>query len=177
MFTHETIWTEIIPSLTWSRGWHSKEDNQIHCKYASYLDGEHIIEVGTAEGESLISMLLSSKDNVSALIVDPNITMNLLTNIRAMGLGKRVCIVPATSDDALIPFLGQIGILHIDAVHTYENVKKDLEKYSLSDPKFIVLHDTSLEGVKRAVDEFIALGKYMRLEELHNITVLTRNEK
>jgi len=60
-YNHEVIWNEMLPSLTWSRNWHNKEDNKTLCEYASKIDGGSIIELGSAEGQSTISMLLSTE--------------------------------------------------------------------------------------------------------------------
>jgi hypothetical protein len=117
-------------------------------------------------------MLLSASDTFG-VIIDPFVTLNLLTNIKAMGLDNRVFIVPTTSEKALLPPV-DFQLVFIDAVHTYEAVKYDLAKYSQTGAKYIVLHDTSLEGVGKAVNEFVLEGKYEVDFIGENIKVLSK---
>lgn len=171
-YKHEGIWTEMLPSLSWSRNWHSKEDNDVLCEYAGRLGGdEHILEIGSAEGQSTVSMLLSSDS--FCVIVDPYITTNLLTNIKALGLGSRVVILPTTSEGAILPRI-KFGLIFIDGVHTYEMVKHDLEKFSQTEAQYIVLHDTIKPELQKAVKEFLAKGTYEKIDERENITVLSK---
>lgn len=172
-YNHEAIWNEMLPSLTWSRNWHNKEDNKTLCEYASKIDGASIIELGSAEGQSTISMLLST-ENSFVEIIDPFITTNLLTNLKSLGLNNRVVIIPAKSEDAKIANIGEVGLLFIDAVHSYEAVRGDLEKYSKTEPKYILLHDTFLDEVYRAVKEFLEKGTYKEEFVGENITVLSK---
>jgi hypothetical protein len=162
----------MLPSLSWSRNWHNKEDSETLSDYASKCDGLSFIEIGSAEGQSAITMLLAS-ENTFIQMIEPFVTTNLLNNIKAMKLGNRVVIYPTTSREGKIT-PAEVGILFIDAVHTYEEVSFDLEKWSGSDAKYIILHDTSLPELWKAVEEFIAKGKYQLEETLENITVLSK---
>jgi len=168
MYSEQTIWSEILPSLAWSRNWHTKEDNEVIYKYASLASGD-ILEIGSAEGQSGITMLLANDLN-RLICVEPYVSTNLLTNIKAQGLGWRVVILPALSRSAV--WNNTVELLLIDAVHTYDEVKHDLEKWSKCEPKYIVLHDTSLEGVNRAVLEFIENKKYVIDFRGNNISIL-----
>ena len=174
-YNHQTIWSEKLPSLIWSRNWHNKEDNETLCKYAAKVKDGHVLEIGSAEGQFMVSMLLSTSD-IYGVIVDPFITPNLLTNIKAMGLDDRVMIVPTTSEKAFLPPIG-FQLVFIDAVHTYEAVKHDLNKYSKTGAKYIVLHDTSLEELEKAVNEFVLKGEYEVDFIGGNITVLSKINK
>lgn len=174
-YKHEGIWTEMLPSLSWSRSWHNKEDNSVLCEYASKLNNdEHILEIGSAEGQSTVSMLLASES--FCVIVDPYITTNLLTNIKALSLGARVIILPTTSEGAILPPI-KFGLVFIDAVHTYEMVKHDLEKFSQTEAQYIVLHDTIKPELQKAVNEFLGKGTYEKIDEKENITVLSKLNK
>ena len=171
-YKHEGIWTEMLPSLSWSRNWHNKEDNSVLCEYASKLKSdEHILEIGSAEGQSTISMLLASESFCVA--IDPYITTNLLTNIKALSLGARVVILPTTSEGAVLPPI-KFGLVFIDGVHTYDMVKHDLEKFSQTGAQYIVLHDTIKPELHKAVKEFVEKGTYEKIEERENITVLSK---
>jgi precorrin-6B methylase 2 len=171
-YNHQTIWSELLPSLTWSRNWHEKEDNEVLCKYAEKVNNGHILEIGSAEGQSSISMLLAN-DSVYCVVVDPFITTNLLTNIKAMGLGKRVIILPATSEEVFLPPMGY-ELVFIDGIHTYDMVKHDLNKFSKTGAKWIILHDINKEEIAKAVAEFLLKGDYETEYLGDNIQVLSK---
>ena len=172
-YNHQGIISELLPSLSWSRNWHEKEDSEILCKYAGLLeDDETIMEVGSAEGQSVITMLLAS--NSFAQIVEPFIVPNLLNNLKAMKLEDRVMIIPTTSEKARMANIGNVGVLFIDGVHTYKMVKHDLEKFSEAEPRFIILHDTKKPELWKAVSEFLDKKSYVVKEKKENITVLSK---
>lgn len=164
----------MLPSLTWSRNWHNKEDNETLSKYAEKCDGMCFLEIGSAEGQSGITMLLSS-DNTYIQMVDPFITTNLLSNLKALNLDNRVIIYPTTSELAVLAPSRPVGVLFIDAVHTYEALKHDLTKWSGCNAQYIILHDTSLEPLQKAMNEFILENKMYEVDYVgENITVLSK---
>ena len=172
-YNHQGIYSELIPSLSWSRNWHQKEDSEILVNYAEKLeDDETILEIGSAEGQSIVTMLLAS--NSFAQIVEPFVVPTLLNNLKVMNLEHRVIIVPTTSKKARLANIGKVGLLFIDGVHTYEMVKHDLEKFSMANPRFIILHDTSKPEVWKAVSEFLDKKSYVVKEKKENITVLSK---
>ena len=80
-YNHQGIWSELLPSLSWSRNWHNKEDNATLCKYAGLLTPEEtILEIGSAEGQSTITLLLASESIIQ--VVEPFVVPNLINNIR-----------------------------------------------------------------------------------------------
>ena len=170
-YKHQEIWSELLPSLSWSRNWHEKEDNEILCKYAEKISG-HILEIGSAEGQSGISMLLAN-DSVYCAMVEPFVTTNLLVNIKAMELGDRTIILPTTSEKVFLPPLGY-ELIFIDGVHTYNMVKHDLEKFSQTGAKWIILHDVNKPEIAKAVGEFILKGDYETEYLGENIQVLSK---
>jgi len=174
-YKHQGIWSELLPSLSWTRNWHTKEDNEILCEYADkLLPEESILEIGSAEGQSAITLLLASESYIQ--IVEPFIVPSLINNIRSLNLDHRVVIIPTTSEKAGIANLGKTGLLFIDGIHTYEMVKHDLEKYSQAEPRFIILHDTDKPELKRAVQEFLKKGSYTLSKETETITILIKVE-
>lgn len=170
-YKHSGIWSELIPSLSWKRNWHEKEDNEILCEYASKLENENILEIGSAEGQSGITMLLASDGYI--VMVEPFVTTNLLTNIKALELGDRVMILPTTSEKAKLPPIN-FGLVFIDGIHTYDMVKHDLEKFSKTGAKYIILHDVNKKEIMKAVDEFVKKGTYEKDKFRENIGVLIK---
>jgi len=169
------IWSELIPSLSFRRNWHTEEDSKILCKYADMMTPEQtILEIGSAEGQSGITMLLASESLLQ--IIEPVVTTNLINNIKCMDLTDRVVILPTTSERARLA-LGNVGLLFIDGEHTYKMVKHDLEKFSKANPRFIILHDTDKPELAQAVKEFVEQGAYLYEESGANITVLSKLEQ
>lgn len=172
-YKFQGIFSELIPSLSWSRNWHTKEDSETLCKYAGeLLPEESILEIGSAEGQSTITMLLASESLIQ--IVEPFVVPTLINNIRSLNLDNRVLIVPTTSERARIANIGKVGLLFIDGEHTYNMVKHDLEKFSQTEPRYIILHDTDKSELAKAVEEFLTKGTYYREFTGENITVLSK---
>ena len=77
------------------------------------------------------------------------------------GHAERVVPLPQTSDNAAV-ILRKLrlrpDLIHIDAAHEYEPVRRDLENYwALLRPGGILIGDDyPWPGVKRAADEFAA---------------------
>jgi hypothetical protein len=67
-----------------------------------------------------------------------------------------------------------IGFLWIDGNHSYEAVKHDSEAFGafLVPGGFVALHDSKLEGPARVIKEGIASGRYRRVRQVGQITLL-----
>ncbi len=78
--------------------------------------------------------------------------------------GKKIEFIKKYSTNAIkdIPLC---DFIYLDGNHSYEYVKKDIEIYSkkLSDKGIIAGHDIRLNGVKKAVEEFIAKNPKYKL--------------
>jgi hypothetical protein len=80
----------------------------------------------------------------------------------------------------------ETDLLFIDSLHTYEQLKAELERHSEKVKKWIILHDTVAygtvgengdKGLWPAVEEFVVAGKWRVLERRTNnngLTVLER---
>jgi len=79
---------------------------------------------------------------------------------RFASYGDRFKLIRATSDDAVDQFEDKFfDLIFIDGLHTYEQLTKDCNNYysKLKDGAIFAGHDyTVIEGVNRAVNEFIA---------------------
>jgi SAM-dependent methyltransferase len=89
----------------------------------------------------------------------PSLYWQFLSNMVLTGHAERVVPLPQTSDNAAV-ILRQLRIrpdlIHIDAAHEYEPVRRDIENYwALLRPGGIMIGDDyPWPGVKKAADEF-----------------------
>lgn len=72
----------------------------------------------------------------------------------------------------------ETDLLFVDTLHTYEQVRKELQKHASKARKYVVFHDTtSCPEIWPAVEELIATGKFrLKVRYTHNngLTVLER---
>jgi predicted O-methyltransferase YrrM len=143
----------------------------------SDLKNSTVVEIGSYAGESTIMFAQRVK---SVIAIDPfvndydlndgtcfaadlptTVYQRFLENISPY---NNITHIQKTSDDAVADLAGQqFDVVYIDGVHTYEQVKKDIENYrGLVKPGgFLCGHDYGnvghIAGVYRAVNE--AFGK------------------
>jgi predicted O-methyltransferase YrrM len=133
-----------------------------------------MIEIGSYAGESTKIFCKNFKDVIS---IDPYMEEYDMNDAAChnMKLGKVYDVfiestfdiknlkhIRKTSDDAVINFRGRgVDLVYIDGIHTYEQVKKDIQNYlpHIKIGGFISGHDyhPHWSGVVKAVDE--VLGK------------------
>lgn len=72
----------------------------------------------------------------------------------------------------------ETDLLFIDTIHTYEQVTAELNRHASKTKKFILLHDTELPEMKKAVLDFVDANKEWHIEEMkennNGLTVLKR---
>ena len=71
---------------------------------------------------------------------------------------KGAAWIKKTSVEAVKHFMrGTLDFVFIDAVHTYEHVREDIALWTpiIRNGGYLTGHDYSIEGVKKAVDEFV----------------------
>ncbi|MFH5925938.1 class I SAM-dependent methyltransferase [Roseomonas xinghualingensis] len=98
----------------------------------------------------------------------PSLYWQFLSNMVHTGHAERVVPLPQTSDNAAVILTHlrlRPDLVHIDAAHEYEPVKRDIEAYwNLLRPGGIMIGDDyPWPGVKQAADEFAA-AKGLTLE-------------
>ncbi|SHJ77804.1 Methyltransferase domain-containing protein [Roseomonas rosea] len=94
----------------------------------------------------------------------PSLYWQFLSNMVLSGHAERVVPLPQTSDNAAVILKHlriRADLIHIDAAHEYEPVKRDIENYwALLRPGGIMIGDDyPWPGVKQAADEFAAAMK------------------
>ncbi|MFC7736225.1 class I SAM-dependent methyltransferase [Roseomonas sp. GCM10028921] len=100
----------------------------------------------------------------------PSLHCQLLSNMVLSGHAERIVPLPQTSDNAAVIFTQlrlRPELIHIDAAHEYEPVKRDIENYwaLLMPGGLMVGDDNPWPGVKKAADEFAAARRlYLQVE-------------
>jgi hypothetical protein len=108
----------------------------------------------------------------------PSLYWQFLSNMVHTGHAERVVPLPQTSDNAAI-LVAKLrlrpDLVHIDAAHEYEPVKRDIEIYwKLLRPGGIMVGDDyPWPGVKQAADEFAAANK-LELEVINPKWILRK---
>ena len=69
-------------------------------------------------------------------------------------------------------------LLFIDTIHSYEQLIKELKLHAPYTVKYIIMHDTVLPEMQRAIDEFLKRNEDWKIKEVHiynhGLTVLQR---
>lgn len=148
----------MIPDIA---GGYSVEELELLQKCVRELDfgnGHVILEIGSAEGLSLISMALVSEYPVVS--IDPqerNTYQELIDNVIKYEVGEKVTTHRLFSEN--VSWAGRpIALLHIDGNHNFLNVYYDFHHFSQFVPGdgLVAFHDyckpLTCPGVKRVVD-------------------------
>ena len=119
-----------------------------------------ILEIGTGRGDSTIAFADACLINGHGHIftVDIKEAKEAKKALKDSYVESAVTFIQG--DSLKIPIDGQFDIIFIDGLHTYKQVKAEIEKFvkMLSSSGMMIFHDTynpAHPGVKKAVDEFI----------------------
>ncbi|MBP0446095.1 class I SAM-dependent methyltransferase [Roseomonas sp. SSH11] len=98
----------------------------------------------------------------------PSLYWQFLSNMVLSGHAERVVPLPQTSDNAVVILKHlriRADLIHIDAAHEYDPVRRDIENYwpLLRGGGIMIGDDYPWPGVKQAADEFAAV-KGLQLE-------------
>lgn len=155
-------------------GWFSLNDITSYRKHAESLpDDPVVVELGVWAGRSICSIadILKEKrakvylvdtfegtkgeEEAHKYAVEGRLFFECIANTRAFGL--RPFIYPITTHDASESINQDFDMIFIDADHSYEAVKQDIEDWfpKLKKGGIIIGHDYhDFEGVKKAVHEY-----------------------
>lgn len=116
------------------------------------------LEIGTAEGNSLLAFSHALDPNAEIAYVDYGESHT--ANARDAALDMITQAIQAIHGDSNNPenkakLLRQnFEVVFIDAGHSYQNVITDAKLYGPLATKFIIFHDVQLPEVKKAFDEY-----------------------
>jgi len=143
-----------------------------------------IVEIGTGRGDSTLAfaegLAMNGKGHIISLdIKTRGIAVDTIWDEDLMGF---VTFLQMDSLSFAKKSTNMIDILFIDGLHTYKQVKQELELYKryIEDEGFIILHDTNNyahPGVYKAVQEFLGngdIGEWTFFEYYHcnGLTIL-----
>jgi predicted O-methyltransferase YrrM len=121
-------------------------------------DCKSYLEIGTAEGNSLLAFSYSINPNAEIAYVDYGESHT--ANARNAALDMTTQSVQAVHGDSNNPETKEkllrtnFEVVFIDAGHSYQNVITDARLYGTLATKFIIFHDVQLPEVKKAFDEY-----------------------
>ncbi len=160
-------------------GWLQKEEAVFLHKLAQEVPpGLNIVEIGSYEGKSTISLALGAGTQVQVIAVDPHTgdiseamagleidTYERFTsNISSAGVSNKIKVMKMTSVEASTKYSGEpIGLLFIDGWHSTQAVLEDIDSWLpfLHPNGIVVFDDWNDSQVKAGID--------MRLSKLPKI--------
>lgn len=153
------------------QGWLSEDEAQFLFQLSNHVEiGSRIVEIGSYEGRSTISLALGCKESVFVEAVDPHegdITEvqagkivdtyeRFLANISKAGIAQKVVVRKTTSFEAAKDYSGAaIGLLFIDGWHSTQAVLEDIDAWLpfLHPEGVVVFDDWNQEEVKAAISQ------------------------
>jgi Predicted O-methyltransferase len=153
------------------RGWLSIEEGLLLQELAKQVcDSAQIVEIGSFQGRSAICLASGISGNGTKVhSVDPHFGIEaygkkdsfdrLQENIKARKLDTHVEYIIKESLAAANQWEKKnIGLLFIDALHDYDNVKADFESWSkyILDGGYLLFHDSVQSGVNKLLLEILS---------------------
>jgi MMP 1-O-methyltransferase len=173
-------------------GWLGRDEGRLLYRLAADADPSGcIVEIGSWHGRSTIWLAAGSAAGRGAAVIaidphrgtrlraeDESTEEILRTNLERAGVGDRVEVVVATSQDAVLGWSRPLSLLWIDGDHSYESALRDLELWEpyLLPHATVAMHDTFvMEGPERVVRErLIRPGRYARFVHADTTTAARR---
>lgn len=143
-------------------------DDEMGFLFEKSQEMESVVEVGCWKGRSMHAILSGCKGEVYA--VDhflgsqferdsdhQEATENIVYDqfMKNVGMFENLVVMRMDSFEASKKFKGSADMVFIDAGHTYEEVKADIEAWLPKTKKLICGHDYNWEGVNKAVNELL----------------------
>lgn len=171
------------------------EAKLLHYAASQVPPGGVVVEIGSLQGRSTACLGLGAKQ-AGAFVwsIDPHTECQvdetthyglenhaaLLKNLVEFELADIVRVVAFNSHHLSWADLPRIDVLFVDGSHDYEDVKLDFMLWSpwMQPNGKIIVHDSSglFADVTRALNEFLAAGKWIICEQVDATTVLRRVE-
>jgi hypothetical protein len=144
-------------------GWSSDEELRFLRRFA--FDSDSVAEVGSWKGRSTRELLKACKGKVYAVdhwkgskdfvtevgVFAEDVYAEFMQNV---GIFDNLVVLKGNSVDIAKSFNGnKVDMVYIDAGHTYEEVKADIEAWLPKCKKYLCGHDYCMSEVKKAVDE------------------------
>lgn len=152
------------------QGYLTHDEGYALYKLASTCRGTQVLEIGSLQGLSSISLALSGKQVLSIDLWDGSdisdgnrhINCDLSTYIKNLTIRELYNFVPykmsSRQASNILSDISNVGLLFIDGSHSYDDITNDIYNWSckLVPDTWLLFHDyTNSSIVKQAVDEWI----------------------
>lgn len=154
-------------------------------KYAS--ECEHVTEFGIRDGSSLSSILLANPKKVNAYDIKLSV-FSLIEEYKKYAIDNNIDF-NVYEADVLSINIEETDMLFIDTLHTYNQLKKELEIHAKKVKKYIIFHDVvtfghqdeliyshasdiiksqpkEKQGLMTAINEFLDNDKSFKIKEM-----------
>lgn len=140
-------------------------------EFLSSLEVENVIMLGAGPGVMLLAVLETNKDVPAYVVdIDEQALMYTRLHLSVIGADINVAAIHTNSAEAAVMFPdGSVDLLIVDADHSYESVKTDIQAWwpKVKELGYVFFHDYDADGtefagkerypgVRQAVDEFFA---------------------
>jgi hypothetical protein len=191
----------ILQKMRNVRGWLEDEEadlliGSLSQAFSSLPPEAAVVEVGSFEGKATLVLASVAKAlhvKLKVYAIDPhdgkvgaldtglqfyrNTLETLQRNVALSGVSEIVEVIPKVSVE--VEWDHPIGFLLIDHLHDYASVARDFHHFErwLVPGGYVAFHDYAdyFPGVRRFVDELLALGDYSRVHCVKTMMVLKRN--
>lgn len=141
-------------------------------KYASECDT--IVELGVRYCVSTWALLAGKPKRLTSIdIKHPNDFGGDLQQVYLTTMDENINFEFVLGDSLKIE-IPECDLLFIDTLHTYEQLSAELKKHAGRVKKYIILHDTALPEMQKAVNEIEGWSTKEQFTNCNGLTILER---
>ncbi len=137
------------------------DSDELHClsKYSELVpENGAILDIGTSDGRSALSLGLHSKDSVHVYTVDIEVEEKFYKHVDYLELNHKVFFTRCTSKRLSELWKTPLDMVFVDGSHNYDDVVLDIQNWipHIKKDGIIAFHDYGNQsfGVTQAIDEF-----------------------
>jgi hypothetical protein len=123
-------------------------NEHVHILYDLAKECSHVTEMGVRTGVSTRALLYSGVDTLISYDLFLDDSVNALFEY-AKSIGRNVSYIKS---DVLKIDIEETDLLFIDTIHTYDQLKKELNLHGNKSRKYIAFHDTFTFGLSGEID-------------------------
>lgn len=127
---------------------------------------EHITELGTGHFCSTRGFMASKPKKMVGIDIKKQIQADSIIQL-AKNNGIDYEFIEA---DSISLSIEETDILLVDSKHTYAHALKEMNKHSSKTKKYIIIHDTLMEEILKAINDFLKQNNLWEMYEAHLYT-------